>query len=64
MPPLNHYISPSSLEKQIQEEEVKFNEALKMDAEFNVLKSIKEKIRELKAEFKKTEYLKQKQDLH
>lgn len=46
-----HY-SPelSSLEALIHEEEVRYNEAFRMNAEFQVLKTIRQKIKRLKAE--------------
>ena len=45
-----HNPTLSSLEKQIHEEEVRYNEAFRMNAEFHVLKSIRVKIQQLKAE--------------
>lgn len=47
---LNFPNSTSSLEKQIHEEEVRYNEAFRMNAVFHELKSIKQKIKQLKAE--------------
>jgi hypothetical protein len=66
---LNIFISPSktnftmlnnsfnsivySLERQLHEEEVRYNEAFRMNAQFEVLKSIRVKIKQLKAELEK-----------
>jgi hypothetical protein len=40
----------STIEQQIHEEEVKYNEAFRMDAEFDVLKAIQQNIKHLKAQ--------------
>ena len=40
----------SSIEQQIHEEEVRYNEAFRMNAEFHVLKTIRQEIKRLKAE--------------
>jgi len=41
---------PATIEAEIHEEEVRYNEAFRMNAEFHVLKTIQQKIKRLKAE--------------
>ncbi|MCW3080657.1 hypothetical protein [Segetibacter sp.] len=52
---MTHFYSypKSSIEAQIHEEEVQYNEAFRMKAEFAVLKAIQQKIKRLKAELNK-----------
>ena len=46
-----------TIEDEIHEEEVRYNEAFRMKAEFHVLKSILMKIKRLKAELQEQELL-------
>lgn len=39
----------TAMEKELHEQEVRYNEALRMDAEFHVLKSIQQKIKQLRS---------------
>ena len=50
LPMTLNFPQPMTLEAQIHEEEVRYNEAFRMNAEFQVLKTIQQKIKRLKAE--------------
>ena len=50
LPMTLNFPQPPTLETQIHEEEVRYNEAFRMNAEFHVLKTIQQKIKRLKAE--------------